>query len=326
MNILVTGGSGFIGTNLVSELMKNGHRVVIFDKRKSAVFPDHCILADMRDQNKLTEALVEIDAVYHLAAEHHDNVQPETLYYDVNVGGARNLVSALKKNNVKKLIFTSSAAVYGINAGEPDETSPINPFNDYGKSKYDAEIVFNRWAKEDNSRGLVIVRPTVIFGEGNRGNVYNLIRQIASGRFVMVGKGKNKKSMGYVGNLVAFLRMLLNSASGSYLYNYADKPDLDMNSLVKVVLSEIGKNHDKILRIPYGIGIIGGYVFEILSIITEARYPISSMRIKKFCANTVIKSKNIENTGFETPVSLIEGLKYMISTELQNFLETSENY
>ena len=105
MNILVTGGSGFIGTNLSTDLLKEGHNVTIYDKQKSETYPDLCIIGDVRDKKKLTASVQGVDAVYHLAAEHRDDVQPTSLYYEVNVGSAENIVYALKKNDVKRLIF-----------------------------------------------------------------------------------------------------------------------------------------------------------------------------------------------------------------------------
>ncbi len=168
MNILITGGSGFIGTNLVSDLLKEGHKVTIYDKLKSETYPDLCIIGDIRDKEKLTRSMRGVDTVYHLAAEHRDDVHPASLYYEVNVGGAENMVYALNKNNVKRLIFTSTVAVYGLNSGEPNEDSLIRPFNDYGKSKYEAETIFSKWADSDHTNCLITVRPTVIFGEKNR--------------------------------------------------------------------------------------------------------------------------------------------------------------
>lgn len=87
----------------------------------------------------------------------------------------------------------------------------------------------------------MIIRPTVIFGEQNRGNVYNLLRQIASGRFPMVGKGKNKKSMNYVENVAAFIEFCLNLEAGESLFNYFDEPAYDMNHLVLDVYKMLGK-------------------------------------------------------------------------------------
>ena len=124
MNILVTGGSGFIGTNLVKDLLKEGHNVTIYDKQKSDTYPDLCIVGDVRDIRKLTRSMHGVEVVYHLAAEHRDDVSPVSLYYEVNVGGAENIVSALEKNKIKKLIYTSTVAVYGLNSGKPNEDNP----------------------------------------------------------------------------------------------------------------------------------------------------------------------------------------------------------
>jgi nucleoside-diphosphate-sugar epimerase len=321
MNIIVTGGSGFIGTNLVTNLLKEGHNVTIYDKQKSETYPDLCILADIRDKEKLTNSMSDIDAVYHLAAEHRDDVQPASLYHEVNVVGAENMVCALQRNHVNRLIFTSTVAVYGLNSGSPNEDSPVKPFNDYGKSKYEAETIFNKWTESDPTHCLVTVRPTAIFGERNRGNVYNLLHQLSSGKFIMVGKGNNRKSMGYVLNLTRFLAGLLNSEPGQLVYNYADKPDLSMNELIDIFHTTIGENHKNKFKIPYALGLMGGYVYDMLAKITGKKYPISSIRIKKFCADTVVSAEKVKDTGFIAPYSLADGLKRMILSE---FLQKTE--
>jgi len=257
----------------------------------------------------------DVNAVYHLAAEHRDDVQPTSLYYEVNVGSAENIVYALKKNNVNRLIFTSTVAVYGLNSGSPNEDSPIKPFNDYGKSKYKAETIFSNWADSDLTHCLITVRPTVIFGEKNRGNVYNLLNQLSSGKFIKVGKGINRKSMAYVLNLTSFLTTLLKSDPGQFVYNYADKPDLCMNELIDIFHNTIGKNPKNNFQIPYALGLMGGYGYDILAKVTGKPYSISSIRIKKFCADTVINTNKLQNTGFVPSYTLDEGLSRMIKSE-----------
>ena len=321
MNILVTGGSGFIGTNLVSDLVREGHRVLIYDKERSEAHPDLCVIADVRDRERLCDSMRGIEVIYHLAAEHRDDIRPVSLYYEVNVGGAQNVVHAMMKNDVKKLIFASTVALYGLNAGEPNEDSPAKPFNDYGWSKYKSEIVFNEWAGSDNGRALIIVRPTVIFGEKNRGNVFNLLNQIASGKFMMVGNGKNKKSMGYVLNLSHFMTMLLGNYPGKQVYNYSDKPDLDMKELVKITQETLGMRRMNNVRVPYAIGLLGGYAFDGLAKLTGRTFPISAIRIKKFCANTQVASEKLGEIGFVSPYSLTDGLRRMILSEFKKEFE-----
>ncbi len=136
---------------------------------------------------------------------------------------------------VKNIIFTSSVAIYGLNKTNPDEKHPEDPFNHYGKSKWEAELVIKEWYDNDPiGKSITILRPTVIFGERNRGNVYNLLKQISSGRFMMIGKGQNKKSMAYVGNIVALIKNRLEKIEAGYhIFNYADKPDFSMVELTQ---------------------------------------------------------------------------------------------
>ncbi len=315
MKILVTGGSGFIGTCLVRELLNRGHQVTIFDKNESSKYPESVVIGDVRNSNALITVAAGHDVIYHLAAEHTDNVKPISLYHDVNVEGAKNLVIAAENANINKIIFTSTVAVYPLNANEPDEDSQVVPFNEYGKSKYAAEQVFTEWASEDNSKSLTIIRPCVVFGENNRGNVYNLLSQICRRRFIMVGTGRNKKSMGYVGNIVNFLIFALDFGPGFELFNYADKPDLTTNELVRGARDTFGRNGDAQLHLPYSIGLLGGFAFDLLAHISGKSFPISSIRIKKFCANTTISANRLLKTGFKPPYTLKQALERTIKFE-----------
>ena len=316
MNILITGGSGFIGTRLIDELLKEEHAVKIYDKAESEKYPDLTIIGDVRDEKALIEACKGIDIIFNLAAEHADDVSPKSLYNEVNVGGAKNVVVAAKANGINKIIFTSSVAIYGLNRGEPDESMDAQPFNEYGHSKWEAEQVFQDWAKEDSARSLTMVRPSVIFGENNRGNVYNLIRQIHSGKFLMVGSGANKKSMGYVGNIAAFLASQTEAKSGVHIYNFADKPDLSSREIVDIVTDALGYKN-KIPSAPYWLGLAGGYAFDLLAGLTGKKFPVSSIRIKKFAAETTVNTDRLLASGFKAPYTLEEGLQNMIEHEFK---------
>lgn len=316
MNVLVTGGSGFIGYRLVSELLAKGHRVSILDKVQSTRYPELCRIGDVRDPVAVDAAVRGIDLVYHLAAEHRDDVRPISLYYEVNVEGTRKLTEACSVHGVSRIVFTSSVAVYGLNAGSTSEKSPANPFNDYGKSKFQAEEVLRQWSGKNPGVSLTIIRPSVVFGEGNRGNVYNLVKQIASGRFMMVGSGTNLKSMAYVGNVAAFLVFAGEADQcGTRIINYADKPDLSMNKLVGIVRGFIGKSQDSLIRIPYGVGMAGGACFDMVSALTRMSFPISRVRVKKFCADTSISVDALMETGFSPPYPLDKGMELFLAHE-----------
>jgi nucleoside-diphosphate-sugar epimerase len=314
MNILVTGGSGFIGTRLIENLLKDGHTVKIFDKHISKTYPKLTIQGDVRNLKELTEACKGIELVYNLAAEHADNVTPLSLYKDVNVDGAQNLITAVKENHIKNIIFTSSVAVYPLNAGDSDETSNPAPFNEYGTTKLAAEKIFKAWEKEDKNNSLFIVRPAAVFGETNRGNIYNLLRQINSGKFVNIGKGNNRKSIGYVGNIAAFLASLATKKTTVDIYNYADKPDMTAKEMADYIQKELGRE-SKIITVPYFVGLMGGYTFDILSKLTGKKFPVSSIRVKKFTADTSVNTTKLENSGFKRPYTLQEGFTRTIKNE-----------
>jgi nucleoside-diphosphate-sugar epimerase len=317
MKVLIVGGSGFIGTRLIDLLSKVDNLTIInFDKHQSEFYPDLTTIGDVRDLESLKSVSEGVDVIYNLAAEHADNVTPVSLYYDVNVVGAKNIVLAANANNIKKIVFTSTVAIYGLNRGTPNEKMEPQPFNEYGRSKLDAEGVFNGWHRNNAGSTLVTIRPAVVFGEQNRGNVYNLINQIVSGRFLMIGNGQNCKSMGYVGNVAEFLKQQLEKGVGHFVYNYADKADLSSANIVSIVREEMSISASN-LKVPYSIGLVGGYAFDLLSKITGKKFPVSAVRIQKFCADTTIDSSAAMSSGFTPPYTLEEGLRRMIKHEFK---------
>jgi GlcNAc-P-P-Und epimerase len=311
------GGSGFIGTRLAQRLQDRGKPFRLIDKVGSHRFPEHHQFADVRDTDSLRRSMSG-GAVVNLAAEHRDDVRPLSLYEDVNVQGARNVCQVATEKGARTIVFTSTVALYGFAPPNTDENGAINPFNEYGRTKWEAEQVYREWYETDPAnRTLMILRPTVVFGEQNRGNVYNLLRQIASGRFVMVGSGQNVKSIAYVENIAAFLEYSLSFGPGLYVYNYADKPDFDMNALVATVRQHLGMGKDVRLHIPYTLGMGMGYAYDLAAWVTRRSFRVSSIRVHKFCATTRFAT-SVAETGFEAPVSLEEGLRRTLQHE---FLE-----
>ncbi len=315
MKVALIGGSGFVGTRLIDLLQQDGNEILNIDKNQSHFFSKITTIGDVRDREQLTQLLKDTDVVVLLAAEHRDDVTPITKYYDVNVTGMQNTLAAMKANHIKRIIFTSSVAVYGLNKKNPNEEYPKDPFNHYGKSKWMAEMELEKWYKEHPDWNINILRPTVIFGERNRGNVYNLLKQISTGKFAMVGKGENRKSMAYVGNIVAFIKFLIDQKTVGYnVYNYIDKPDFTMNELVDHV-SKVLKKHIPATHFPYWLGMAGGYCFDVLAWMTRKKMTVSSVRVKKFCATTQFDASKVNSSGFKAPYTLGEGLARTLEFE-----------
>ncbi len=315
MKVCVVGGSGFIGTRLVARLLAMGYLVSIFDLLDSAAFPELVVRGDVRDGPAVLRAVTGCDLVIHLAAVHRDDVRPVSRYSEVNVGGAKHVVAAMKQADIAHCMLVSSVAVYGLTQAEPGEESPHAPDSPYASSKSASEAVFRGWqAHGDSTRSLVVFRPVVVYGEGNRGNVFNLVDQIRRGRFMMVGRGDNVKSVAYVENLVDFMCTQLQPVHGVRTFNYADKPDRSVGELVALIDRLVGREGQRRLWMPYWTGLLAGYCFDVVSALVRRPFAVSSARVRKFCADTSVSTRALDATGFRPNVTLEEGLRRMIAS------------
>ena len=311
--ITVIGGSGFVGTNLCRQLSLKQQDFEIIDLKMSNQFPEKCKIADVRDADTLRKTMTG-DVVVNLAAVHRDDVRDKSEYQRTNVDGAENVALVCEEKGIDKIVFTSTVAVYGFAEPGTDESGAIKPFNEYGRTKFEAEEKFRTWQKQAKN-SLIIVRPTVIFGEGNRGNVFNLLNQIASGKFLMVGKGENKKSMAYIGNIVAFLETCIATDQKYGVYNYVDTPDLTMNDLVSRVRAELKGKNGVGPRLPYWLGIILGYAADLVAKLSGKNLPVSSLRVMKFVSSTKFKSAKASLDNFQAPFSLNDGVQRTLQSE-----------
>jgi nucleoside-diphosphate-sugar epimerase len=134
----------------------------------------------------------------------------------------------------------------------------------------------------------------------------------------MVGHGENRKSMAYVENVAAFIEYSLSFTPGVHIYNYIDKPDFSMNQLVSSVKRFLGQSEKVGLRLPYFLGLLIGKIFDLMA---GKRFAISSIRVKKFCADSVYNTA-VDETGFIPPVPLEKAMERTIRHE---FIERHDN-
>ena len=311
--VTIIGGSGFVGTYLCNLLYTRQQDFEIIELKMSNQFPEKCKIADVRDAETLRKTITG-DVVVHLAAVHRDDVRDKSEYQRTNVDGAENVALVCEEKGIDKIVFTSTVAVYGFAEPGTGETGAIKPFNEYGRTKFEAEEKLRKW-KAGGENTLIIVRPTVIFGEGNRGNVFNLLNQIASGKFLMVGNGKNKKSMAYIGNVVAFLETCIATDQKYAVYNYVDTPDLTMNELVSQVKAKLNGEEGVGLRLPYWLGLILGFMADLVAKISGKNLPVSSIRVKKFTSSTEFQSAKSTLENFQAPFSLKQGIERTLQSE-----------
>lgn len=315
VDVCVVGGSGFIGTAVARRLQGKGVPFKIVDRRESITFPSVCDVVDIRDAQRLRESIAG-SSVMHLAAVHRDDVRPISLYHDVNVQGTSNLCDAAEAAGIERIIFASSVAVYGFAPVGTDERGEIAPFNDYGRTKAEGEDVLRAWQARDSSRrSLTIIRPTVVFGPGNRGNVYNLFKHLAQRRFVMIGDGRNCKSLAYIDNVADFFLHFLDAPPGVRTYNYIDGPEMNMNELVSLVRGKLFNSNNVGIRVPKSVGYLIGAMADLVASTTGRNLPISSQRVLKFVSSTAFASCHKEEHGFVPPVDLRQGIEETLIAE-----------
>ena len=131
----------------------------------------------------------------------------------------------------------------------------------------------------------------------------------------MVGRGENKKSMAYIGNIVAFLETCIASDRQYGLFNYVDTPDLTMNDLVSQVRHTLNDKNGVGPRLPYWLGMFLGYVADGVAKLTGKNLPISSIRVKKFASSTEFRSAKNTLDDFEPPFQLAEGIARTLQSE-----------
>lgn len=310
--ILMTGGSGFIGSHFHQVLPQEN--IVNLDLEKpNFTHRSTYFEGDIRKAKDVERAIAEYgcDMIISLAAEHKDFGITRADYFKTNEYGTQVICDAATKFGIKKIIFYSSVAVYGDNTTPSDENMKPNPSNPYGESKLAGEQVLKKWAAADNSRQVLIIRPVVVYGERNVANMYRLINQIKAGRYFHIGKGNNVKSIAYVKNLVAATLFLKDRMqSGVDIYNYSDNPQLSSRKIASVIAAALNRKDP--ITLPYWLVYTMGIPFDIAIKLTGKDLPISTNRVRKFCTETYHKADKLKAAGFTPAQTNVDGLKAMV--------------
>ncbi|GHN00226.1 N-acetyl-alpha-D-glucosaminyl-diphospho-ditrans, o ctacis-undecaprenol 4-epimerase [Cytophagales bacterium WSM2-2] len=312
MAILLTGGSGFIGSHFHNQIPNQ--EIINLDLKN----PSHnqrslFVRGDIRIKEDIRKAVIghNITSILSLAAKHHDFGIGHDEYFDTNEDGTKALCEVATEFSIKKIIFFSSVAVYGLRSEVSDERMSPEPDSPYGASKLAGEKVLEKWAAEDPDRKVLILRPALVYGPFNTANMYNLIRQIDSGLYFHLGKADNIKSIAYVENVVkATLFLSQKIESGVSIYNYSDEPQLTSRIIGETIASALGKKIR--LTVPRNVGVAAGLPFDLMIKLTGKNLPISSARIKKLSTQTNHSAKKIFSNGFTPDFSTLAGLQKMV--------------
>ncbi len=297
-NVIVFGSSGFIGTRLVRRLVGEGQNVVAIDilPPRESLPGVRYISHDVREP--VPEAFGLEDAIiYNLAAVHRTPGHPAHEYYDTNIFGALNVTRFADAIGATKLVFTSSISVYGPREDVVDENTPPAPTSDYGRSKLMAEAIHRRWASAASDRQLVIVRPGVVFGPGERGNYSNLAGALKRGLFAYPGRRNTIKSGGYVDELLSALDFVISRNLPEVTFNFAYPDESTTEDIVKAFgrVSTVKTNYPVVPIAPL-LGV--AWCFEVIARL-GLKTPIHRERIWKLVRSTRIKPNWLLTHGYQ---------------------------
>jgi nucleoside-diphosphate-sugar epimerase len=312
MKILITGVHGFVGTNLVKALSLE-HTIYgldIINPTKEGV--KYTFSWDYIDKE---DGIPEIDAIIHLAGKAHDtkNQSAADVYFKVNTELTKKIYDYFLKSKVKKFIFFSSvkAAADRVEGEYVDENVVPAPVGPYGESKIAAEEYIR--SKEDErikaGKETYILRPCMIHGPGNKGNLNLLYGVVKKGIPWPLGAFENKRTFTSIDNLCFIIRGLLTQEVESGIYNINDDKALSTNDLIEEICKSLGKK-PRIWKLPKGLmnGVakIGGWL----------HLPLNPERLQKLTENYVSSNAKIKKAlGVDKlPVDAREGLKVTLES------------
>ena len=315
-NCVIFGGTGFIGSHLSNFLIKNdlAENVFLFDKnsiRSGYEFDRSRIIyakGDVRSAIQSNLLPSNIDLIANFAAIHREPGHDDYEYFETNILGAENVCKFAEKVNCKNIIFTSSISPYGISESVKDESTLPIPVTAYGSSKLVAEKIHQIWqAKDVSNRRLVIVRPGVVFGSGEGGNVSRLIKAVIHRYFFFMGNRNTRKAGVYVKELCNAMWWVLqeqkkNSETIS-LFNMSMNPGPSIGEYV----SAVRKTQDIkrfIPTVPYRLLIGVAYVIDAIAKPLGIKHPFNPIRIRKLVRSNNILPTYLVEHGYQFQYTL----------------------
>lgn len=326
---IIFGGSGYIGTNMLTFLMKENvfSRYLVcdikemnefnFDKESNISFKK----IDVRQPIDL--ALTNFDKtnswIFNFAAIHREPGHTYREYFDTNIPGAKNINNFARKTGIKNMFFTSSIAPYGKSLDQRSEQSALYPETAYGVSKSMAELIHQEWLCEKDDRRLIIVRPSVIFGPEDPGNVYRMIKSLKKGLFILPNGGNVIKGYGYIYGLLESILFTINKKDRLIIYNYAENPVVSLKKMVAIVKKELGYKMPTI-QLPIFLLIILAQLLQIVSKVFGQKTSIHPVRVKKAAFPTNIKPQYLIDNEFEFKYDFENALKHWKNKSPNDFL------
>lgn len=312
MRVLVTGSNGFVGKEIIAELIRNEIDPVGLDRDPGIDPSISHIQADIALESEIEKIGVAegIDAVIHSAGlAHQFGPVAREKFWAVNVTGTSNVARAAALMGAKHFVLVSSVSVYGKaeDGAIRDESASCEPEGDYAQSKYESELEAQKVCSE-NGIGLTILRLATVIGEGDRGNVGRLIEAIDMKRFIWIGKGENRKSLIYKKDVArACVAAVQKPHSGSARVFNVSAESLKMSEIASAIEVALGK---KTLPGHVPAGLLRAAFAVNKKTVAIGKVEKISNTIEKWLSDETFPADKIkQELGFETATSVKEAIR-----------------
>lgn len=320
MNILITGGTGFVGSRLALKLLDEGSTVRVFGQANNEAEQSNSTLLEragaevqlgsIQDSELVQRAVEGIDIVYHLAAAQHEANAPDQLFRDVNVTGTHNLLECSLAAAVKRFVHGSTIGVYGDGGDHSldnpiTELSTLNPANIYGETKLEAEMLVQSYT---NRLPVVVVRISEVYGPGDQ-RLLKLFKGVQKGMFFKIGPGRNLHHLIYIDDLLdgLILAASKDEAVGE-LFVLSGPDPLTTDEMIETVAAGLNVTLPPI-RAPLKLFTGAAAAMEIAFKPLGIQPPLHRRRMDFFQKSFVLSSAKAETMlGFQPRVRFNEGV------------------
>ncbi len=313
---IIFGGAGYIGSVMLSVFRERNvfSKYIVCDIKPFEGPMDDTIEYQRVDvRNKIAINTGEIDLntswIFNFAAVHREPGHEYQEYFDTNIPGVKNINDWAREIGIRNIFFTSSIAPYGKSLEQRTEKSQLYPETAYGISKTMAEEIHKQWLAENESRRLIIVRPGVIFGPKDPGNVYRMIKALKKGTFILPNGGKVIKSYGYVYGLVDSILFVMDKKERLITYNYVENPIVPLNEMTVIAKRYLGYKKPT-LKLSVGVLSIMAFFLQIVAKLTGRKSDIHPVRVRKAGFPTNIKPEYLIENNFNFKFDFENALKH----------------
>jgi nucleoside-diphosphate-sugar epimerase len=327
VTILVTGGTGFIGSYLVDTLVSKGEDVRVLVRKTSKVerFENlgvDLVYGDITDKNTLKGIVRDVDVVYHLAAMGHVSAISDAAYRrfrEINVSGTKNMAEECSNHLISKFIHFSSTAAMGlIEKPIVDESTPCRPSTPYQKSKYDSEKMILNYQRARNLPA-VIIRPSMVYGPGGKSSEFlKICRIIKKGIFPQIGGGKNLTPIVHVDDVVRAAILAVDGGIPGETYLITSEKSYELGVIAKLIADQLDVKRVN-YRMPVSIAMSGAFIIELLASIFNFSPIITRQNIKSTITDRVFSiDKAKRELEYKPRVSLEDGIKRTVDWYVEN--------